>query len=357
MANIIMTVLGAQQWIFHLVYGVVSAIGLRWVADLASCFAAKSLRLFAGGFATKSKLPLKAIQLYQYEGAYCIWPGPSPVLRYWCRCQRRGSNFECCIPNHSSRFSSIAWASVGVVRSGCPFCRKVGEAASALSLEVDVFPTPRETLKRYGVIKDSRFRGKVEEIGKKAMFPFMVDPNTGTSMYESAAIVEYLWDRYGDAPTAPWFVSNVGATWNSVLLGLVTLFRPLFSMGILRVPSRAPELPLELWGAEGFVDSRPAQESLCSLELPYRFHTVPIGAPMAKWEALAAAGGSFWKLPLLIDPNAGHKKVVGGTAIAQYLEATYKTGESVAETAADYSTAGASADHGTVPGASADKSA
>jgi glutathione S-transferase len=224
-------------------------------------------------------------------------------------------------------------------------------------LEVDIFPTPRETLKSYGMIKDSRFRGKVKELGHKAMFPFMVDPNTGTSMYESAAIIDYLWETYGDAPSAPWFISSAGAVWNLVLLGLVTMFRPLFHFGILRVPSRAPERPLELWGAEGYVDSRPAQESLCSLELPYRYHLVPIGAPSAKWDALAAAGGSFWRLPLLVDPNEGHKKVSGGTAIAEYLEATYKTGEAVAESAADYSTAGASADHGTIPGSKGGKSA
>ena len=74
MVNVIMAVLGGQQWAFSVVYFAMSAIGLRWVADFASCVPAKLLRLFAGGFASKSKLPVKPIQLYQYEGApfrYC----------------------------------------------------------------------------------------------------------------------------------------------------------------------------------------------------------------------------------------------------------------------------------------------
>jgi len=211
-----------------------------------------------------------------------------------------------------------------------------------------VLPTPRETLKAYGVVKDSRYRGEVVRLGGEAMFPFMVDPNTGTSMYDSAAIVEYLQATYGKG-RGPWFVSGVASATNTVLLSLVVLCRPLLSMGILRVPSRKPDQPLELWGAEGFVGCRPAQEALCSLELPYRYHTVPVGAPAAKWEALRAAGGSFWSLPLLVDPNTG-ARVAGGTSVAEYLEATYQTGDAPSESAADYSTQGAGARHATVPG-------
>ena len=71
----------------------------------------------------------------------------------------------------------------------CPFCRKVREALSILDLEVDVRPCPKNGL---------RFREAVKKRGGKAQFPYLIDPNTGTEMYESDDIVEYLFDRYGD---------------------------------------------------------------------------------------------------------------------------------------------------------------
>lgn len=37
-----------------------------------------------------------------------------------------------------------------------------------------------------------RYRPKVIEMGGKAQFPYMVDPNTNFSGYESDAIVKYL---------------------------------------------------------------------------------------------------------------------------------------------------------------------
>ncbi|KAA0171252.1 hypothetical protein FNF27_06371 [Cafeteria roenbergensis] len=298
---------GMWQSTYEAVYSLFSAAGLRWMPDAASCALAKCLRVGAGAFAINRADPsadLLPLQLYQYEG--------------------------------------------------CPFCRKVGEAVSALALDVEVFPTPRETLRAYGVIKDSRFRGKVLELGGEAMFPFLVDPNTGRALYDSKDIVEYLHATYGRGE-APWFVRHAGAWWNTASLAAVTLCRPLFQMGVLRVPSSAPSAPLVLWGAEGFVLSRPAQDSLCSLEIPYLYRTCPIGAPQAKWDALAAEGGSFWALPLLIDPSNGCR-VSGGTAIAQYLENAYQTGAVPRESAGDYSTNGATARHGTIPGAASKKS-
>ena len=32
----------------------------------------------------------------------------------------------------------------------------------------------------------------------KGQFPFLVDPNTGKQMLESDAIINYLWNEYGD---------------------------------------------------------------------------------------------------------------------------------------------------------------
>ena len=76
----------------------------------------------------------------------------------------------------------------------CPYCRLVREALTELDLDALIFPTPHG---------GKRFRPKVAELGGQQQFPFLMDPNTGESLYESADIVEYLYRRYGGraAPT------------------------------------------------------------------------------------------------------------------------------------------------------------
>lgn len=56
--------------------------------------------------------------------------------------------------------------------------------------------------------------------GGKLTFPFLVDPNTGTKLYESADIVRYLYDRYGNgAPFPERIVSTTALTgWMPTLL-------------------------------------------------------------------------------------------------------------------------------------------
>jgi hypothetical protein len=74
----------------------------------------------------------------------------------------------------------------------CPFCRKVRESASALGLELHVKPTPRETLTEYGFSSKSRFRPEVKNHpkGGALRFPFLIDENTDTAMYESDLICD-----------------------------------------------------------------------------------------------------------------------------------------------------------------------
>ncbi|KAF6159678.1 hypothetical protein GIB67_029936, partial [Kingdonia uniflora] len=60
----------------------------------------------------------------------------------------------------------------------CPFCRRVREAITELDLSVEVYPCPKGSLKH---------REMVRRIGGKEQFPFLLDPNTGTSMYESVS--------------------------------------------------------------------------------------------------------------------------------------------------------------------------
>ena len=70
----------------------------------------------------------------------------------------------------------------------CPYCKKVREALTALDLTAIVYPCPKG---------GKRFRGTVRAAGGKEQFPYLVDPNTGAAMYESDAIVAYLFEHYG----------------------------------------------------------------------------------------------------------------------------------------------------------------
>lgn len=60
---------------------------------------------------------------------------------------------------------------------------------SVLDLDVMFYPTPRGA---------PHHREKVEKLGGKQRYPFMVDPNKDISMYESEDIINYLFKEYGD---------------------------------------------------------------------------------------------------------------------------------------------------------------
>src|SRR5512139_1825195 len=70
----------------------------------------------------------------------------------------------------------------------CPYCRLVRETLTELDLDVVIKPCPKG---------GTRFRPFVVADGGKAQFPYLVDPNTGVRMYESADIMEYLGETYG----------------------------------------------------------------------------------------------------------------------------------------------------------------
>ncbi|KAI9002080.1 hypothetical protein DFJ74DRAFT_696524 [Hyaloraphidium curvatum] len=224
--------------------------------------------------------------------------------------------------------------------AGCPFCRNVREAISALDLEVEVYPTPRLTIKQYGVVSsDSRYRPTVMELGGRAQFPFLVDPNTSTKLYESEDIIKYLYAHYGPAEPARPFALTLRNRF--LAFGLPTLVRLLsfqgIETGILRCPSKEPARPLELWASTANPGSAMVREALCSLEMKHVWKPTPWGTEHA------APGG--WGL-YLRDPNTGFESGLW-FRIVDYLYRTYATGTFPAETLADYSTKGALASHGT----------
>ena len=187
----------------------------------------------------------------------------------------------------------------------CPFCRKVREALSILDLDADVYPCPK---------RGPRFRVEVQKRGGKAQFPWLVDSNAGVEMYESDAIVAYLFERYGDGKV-PLALSLGPLT--DLSAQLASLWRPGF--GAFYRPARAPEKPLELWSFEASPFCRIAREALCALELPYRLHNVAKGS--AKRADFVHRSGKMM-VPYLYDPNTG-KEMFESADIVRYLDDTY----------------------------------
>jgi glutathione S-transferase len=187
----------------------------------------------------------------------------------------------------------------------CPFCRKVREALSILDLDAVVHPCPKG---------GPRFREEVRHRGGKALFPYLVDPNTGQAMYESDDIVRYLFATYGGG-SVPWSLSLGPVT----LAGSALASAWRFGRGERYRRARAPEKPLELWSFEASPFSRIVREELCTLELPYVLHNVAKGS--AKREAFAARSGKMM-VPYLVDPNTG-TAMFESADIVRYLDATY----------------------------------
>lgn len=209
---------------------------------------------------------------------------------------------------------------------GCPFCRAVREALTALHLDVDIYPCPKG---------GTRFRPEAERLGGKAQFPLLVDPNTNTVMYESEDIIAYLFLHYGNGQVPSAYRKTVFKTPATMLAGAVRGLR-----GLSARASRAPARPLELWSFEASPYSRLVRERLTELEIPYQLHNLG----KERWQDIGPAvlrlkpgpyepiPGSkrdthfrrtgHMQVPYLEDPNTG-VKMLESAAIIEYLEGTY----------------------------------
>ena len=189
----------------------------------------------------------------------------------------------------------------------CPYCRKVREALTALDLEALVYPCPKG---------GTRFRDFVRTKGGKAQFPYLVDPNTGTAMYESNDIVAFLFAQYGTGDP-PLLYRALGGPLGAIPNAIAAAWRPV--QGVRAEPSKAPAQPLELWSFEASPFCRIAREALCTLELPYRLHNVGKGSPSR--EAFVERSGKM-QVPFLFDPNT-QVELFESADIVRYLHATY----------------------------------
>jgi len=209
---------------------------------------------------------------------------------------------------------------------GCPYCRLVREALTELDLDARIYPCPKG---------GTRFRPRVKELGGKLQFPFLVDPNTGTQLYESADIVAYLRRTYGGRDTQPGLLDRPLKVATSMLASGLRSGR-----GLRARPSKAAAQPLELFSFESSPFSRLVREALCELELPYvlrntgkghwkdlgppsvrdRLHKAPKDSGRNRKALLARAG--HVQLPYLVDPNSG-REMFESADILRYLDETY----------------------------------
>jgi len=188
---------------------------------------------------------------------------------------------------------------------GCPFCRKARESLSILDLEAYIRPCPKG---------GHRYRDELERRGGKLQFPYLVDPNTDTEMYESDDIVSYLFERYGrgEVPLLlrPGPLTDLG----SALSGVWRI-----GAGVRSRASRTPVEPLELYSMESSPFCRLVREVLCSLELGYLLHNVAKGSPSRK--AFTQRSGKMM-VPWLVDPNT-NTELFESADIVGYLRRTY----------------------------------
>ncbi|MDN6318492.1 MAG: glutathione S-transferase N-terminal domain-containing protein [Marinobacter sp.] len=209
---------------------------------------------------------------------------------------------------------------------GCPYCRRVREALTALNLDVQIRPCP----------KGGRvFRKQAEVSGGKQQFPLLVDRNTDTVMYESEAIIEYLFRQYAGMSVPGYYRERI---WQPVLGSLGSVASAM--RGLRASLTKQPEKPLDLWSFEGSPFSRLVREKLCELEIPYTLHNLgkehwtelgpakqrikpgpyrPI--PGGKRDAFFQARGRV-QVPYLEDPNTG-EELFESAHILDYLSAQY----------------------------------
>ena len=178
-------------------------------------------------------------------------------------------------------------------------------------------------------------------------------------MYESADIVKYLWKEYGSEAT-PFIFDRLGSL-PILNLGLfaASAFRILPHHGLLRTPSKNPKKKLILYSMESSPFCKLVREALSSLELPYILKNCAHGTLRNRIEFrnkyMSHLSSSrkligkllkkqIVKLPFLIDPNTGIEMAESGD-IVNYLFDTYKIGETVNESLANYSSDGAQDGH------------
>lgn len=191
----------------------------------------------------------------------------------------------------------------------CPFCRKVYEALCMLDLDVLVKPCPKG-----GKV----YREYVGETFGKQQFPYLEDPNTGFSGYESGEIIDFLYKTYGGPDSRPPLVLGSLGTLSA---GLATMASGGGGSKRAEEVVTAPK-PLVVWGYEPSPFCRPVFERLSELELPYLWRTTARGSPS---RALLKELTGRIQVPYLEDENTG-VAMFESAEILEYLDQVYGPG-------------------------------
>jgi len=211
----------------------------------------------------------------------------------------------------------------------CPFCRLVREVLTELDLDAEILPCPRG---------GSRYRTELLERAGKAQFPYLVDPNTGTELYESLDIIDYLYETYGGGSLPPKWRAGQLQTLSSMLASAV---RPNWHREI--IPARVPDQLLELYSFEASPYARPVRELLCRMEIPYLLRNcgrnqarewlppalrkrldIDTSSTLPNRIAMEQKAGRSG-IPYLYDPNTG-QDLFESDEIMEYLRREYGTG-------------------------------
>jgi glutathione S-transferase len=190
----------------------------------------------------------------------------------------------------------------------CPFCRKVREEMTELDLAYI-----NRTCGKGAADK----RGEVKRRGGKLQFPYLVDPNTGTELYESEDIITYLADTYGPGRK---LLGPAFSPINTAFAMAASAVRPRGARVRAGLERRdQPEKMLVLYNLEASPYCRKVRETLNELNLYYQVENV--GKFSARRPELIDRGGKMM-IPYLIDPNQEVEMYESDDIIA-YLEATY----------------------------------
>ncbi len=190
----------------------------------------------------------------------------------------------------------------------CPFCRKVREEMTELDLAY---------INRTCGKGASQNREEVKRRGGKLQFPYLVDPNTGTELYESEDIITYLAETYGPGRK---FLGPAVSPINTAFAMAASAIRPRGRRVRPGLENRQqPEEILVLYNLEASPYCRKVRETLNELNLDYQVENV--GKFSARRPELVDRGGKMM-IPYLIDPNTG-TEMYESDDIIDYLEATY----------------------------------
>lgn len=215
---------------------------------------------------------------------------------------------------------------------GSPFCRRVREVLTLLNLDYLVYPCPKG---------GQKYRPLVKQLGGKTQFPFFIDENTGTRLYESQDIIHYLFRYYGKTGKTPKRYSHypkipVAAFAGTLINGARGVW---INQSIVNRPE--PKQLIELWGFEASPYTRIVRSKLTELELPFIFHNVAkerwqdqglakLRLKPGKYQPLVGGKreqvlqvmGKNIQVPYLFDPNT-NVKMFESKDIVKYLKRQY----------------------------------